>query len=111
MAVRSSPDLHNHIRLTRPHTLLLMSTVAGGTALRGAYTREIARQFSQVDGKTSIQDMHCDAVQRMNGGYQWQVAESRCTLIRGRLVFPKPRCTSGQGQANSKSTEIFEVES
>ena len=109
MAVTSSPDLHNHIRLTRPHTLLLMSTVAGGTALRGAYTREIGRQFCQADGKTSIPDMHCDAVQRMNGGYQWQVAESRCTLIRGRLVFPKPRCTSGQ--ANSKLTQIYEVES
>ena len=111
MAVRSSQDLHNHIRLTRPHTLLLMSTVAGGTALRGAYTREIARQFSQADGKTSIQDMNCDAVQRLNGGYQWQVAESRCTLIRGRLVFPKPRCTSGQGQANLRSTDINEAES
>ena len=109
MAVRSSPESNNHIRLTRPHTLLLMSTVAGGTALRGAYTREIARQFSQADGKTSIQDMHCDAVRRMNGGYQWQVPESRCTLIRGRLVFPKPRCTSGQ--ASSKSTEIYEIES
>ena len=82
------------IDLTRPHTVLLMSTVIGGTAFRGAYTGELAHQFRHADGKTSISEMHYKAVQRMNGGREWQVPEIRGTLTRGSLVFPKPTCTT-----------------
>ena len=89
-----SQSSSTHIELTRPHTLLLMSSVKGGTAFRGAYTGELAHQFRHADGKTSILDMHCKAVQRMNGGREWQVPEIRCTLTRGSLVFPKPSCTT-----------------
>ena len=97
-AERGSADpntrAHRCIHLNRPHSLLLMSSINGRTSLRGAYTGELAHQFRQADGKTSIQEMHTRAVQRMNGGYEWQVPESRCTLIRGSLVFPKPACIS-----------------
>ena len=82
------------IDLTRPHTVLLMSTVIGGTAFRGAYTGELAYQLRNADGKTSIAEMHDKAVQRMNGGREWQVPEYRSSLTRGSLVFPKPTCTS-----------------
>ena len=95
-AERGSADpntrAHRCIQLKRPHTLLLMSTINGRTSLRGAYTGELAHQFRQADGKTSVTEMHYKAVQRMNGGYEWQVPEVRGTLIRGSLVFPKPTC-------------------
>ena len=48
--------------LDRPHTLLLMSTVAGGYAIRGAFTGAMARQFAKADGKLTINDMVTNAI-------------------------------------------------
>ena len=93
------------IDLTRPHTVLLMSTVIGGTAFRGAYTGELAYQLRHADGKTSIAEMHDKAVQKMNGGREWQVPEYRSSLTRGSLVFPKPTCTSEKPEQMNTDSE------
>ena len=51
--------------LDRAHTQLLMSSVVGGYAKRGAFTGAMARQFAQADGKTTINDMVTNAVVEM----------------------------------------------
>ena len=48
-ASRANPD-QEHIVLTRPHTLLLMSTVARKPAKRGAFTGALAKQIAKADG-------------------------------------------------------------
>ena len=64
-AMRSSSGEDRHIDLRRPHTVLILSTIRGGYARRGAYTNAIAQQFMTADGKTSIHDIHCRAVLTM----------------------------------------------
>ena len=90
MANPGKPDEDRRIVLVvRPHTVLLLSTVAGGSAVRGSYTGALARQFRLADGKTDIHQMHCAAVQAMSQSNPHQTPEHRCTLKRGELVFPK----------------------
>ena len=66
----SDPDSNQHITLTRPHTVLLMSTVRGGVAYRGAFTGAIATQLSSSDGITDIYSMHNRAVAVMKANGQ-----------------------------------------
>ena len=56
------PEDHKSVILDRPHTLLLMSAVTGGVAIRGAFTGAMARQFAKADGKTTINDMVTNAI-------------------------------------------------
>ena len=89
MANPGRPDEDRRIVLVRPHTVLLLSTVAGESAVRGSYAGALARRFRLADGKTDIHQMHCAAVQAMSQSNPHQTPEHRCTLKRGELVFPK----------------------
>ena len=90
-ALPTSGDSAGHITLTRPHTALLLSTVAGGTALRGAYTGAIADQISKSSGKTDINSMHTAAVKQVQQTFSLnhdQIPELRHTLDK-TLIMPK----------------------
>ena len=90
-ALPPSGDSAGHITLTRPHTALLLSTVAGGTALRGAYTGAIADQISKSSGKTDINSMHTAAVKQVQQTFSLnhdQIPELRHTLDK-TLIMPK----------------------
>ena len=89
MANPGRPDEDRRIVLVRPHTVLLLSTVAGESAVRGSYTGALARRFRLADGNTDIHQMHCAAVQAMSQSNPHQTPEHRCTLKRRELVFPK----------------------
>ena len=83
-----------HVTLTRPHTLLLMSSVAGGFAIRGAFTGAIARQFAKADGKITINDMVTNAIIEMkkfatDDDVLEQAPESRNTLQKILILPPK----------------------
>ena len=67
----SDPDSNQHITLTRPHTVLLMSTVRGGVAYRGAFTGAIATQLNSSDGNTDIYSMYNQAVTAMKADGQY----------------------------------------
>ena len=61
----TDPHLNKHVVLTRPHTVLVLSTVTGGEAIRGAFTGAIADQIRKSDGNTSISDLFDRAVGNM----------------------------------------------
>ena len=61
----SDPLSNQHITLTRPHTVLLLATVTGGLAIRGAFTGALADQIRVSDGKTVIYCMFNKAVNSM----------------------------------------------
>ena len=96
----------NHVVLKRPHTLLLMSTVVGEMAVRGAFTGAMARQFAKADGKTTILEMVTNAVmdmKRNEGDPYDQSPESRNTLQKN-LVLP-PVVSSTNRLQRSKHTK------
>ena len=71
-----------------------MSSVAGGFAIRGAFTGAIARQFARADGKITINDMVTNAIIEMkkdttDDGVQEQAPESRNTLQKILILPPK----------------------
>lgn len=78
-----------HVELERPHTLLLMSTVAGGMSHRGAFTGAIASQFALADGKKTIDEMVTYAKIAMDRkpDSKFQTSETRSTLKKC-LVLP-----------------------
>lgn len=92
MARGATPTTNRHIVVTRPHTVLLMATVTGGYAYRGAYTGAMADQFCLADGKKDIHEMHNSAVQQMQKAQQIyeqdQVPEYRDTLNKKLVLFP-----------------------
>ena len=98
------PDV-KYITLHRPHTLLLMSTIAGGYSIRGAFTGAIARQFAKADGKITVNDMVTYAVIEMKkdtttGAAREQAPESRNTLQK-ILIFP-PKAVTPHHESNAK---------
>ena len=71
-----------------------MSSVAGGFAIRGAFTGAIARQFAKADGKITINDMVTNAIIEMkkyatDDDVQEQAPESRNTLQKILILPPK----------------------
>ena len=60
-----------HVILTRPHTVLLLATVTGGVAYRGAFTGAFATQLSSSDGNTDIYSMYNQAVAVMKADGQY----------------------------------------
>lgn len=85
------PDLQRdqHITLTRHHTVLLLATVRGGIAYRGAFTGAMADEFRAADGRKDIYEMFRSAVDNMRKSRYWhkQCPEFRSTLRRS-LVLP-----------------------
>ena len=89
-ASMGDPSSKEHIVLTRPHTLLLLSTVARGLAKRGAFTGAIGRQIAKADGRTPIYHMIAEAKVDMDRTItDNQTSEVRDTLKR-KLVLPAP---------------------
>ena len=89
-------DAHNnkHIVLCRPHTVLLLATVTGGEAIRGAFTGALADQFRAADGQTAIYTMYNRAVEVMmqkEPACSGQVPEWRSTF-RKQLILPPAVC-------------------
>ena len=67
-----------------------MSTVAGGSATRGAFTGAIGRQIAKADGRTPIYHMIAEAKVDMDRTItDNQTSEVRDTLKR-KLVLPAP---------------------
>ena len=82
-----------HIVLQRPHTLLLLSSITGGSAQRGLYTGALADQIARADGKTTIEEMQSRARVQMlqqHPDCSWQIPEMRSTLLK-RLVLPESK--------------------
>ena len=81
-------DPHNnkHIVLRRPHTVLLLATVTGGLAIRGAFTGALADQIRAADGKTDIYTMFNRAVDNMNT--HEQRPEMRITTQKALILPP-----------------------
>ena len=46
--------------------MLLLATVRGGKAIRGAFTQAMADQFKSADGQTDVSVMFDRAVQNMD---------------------------------------------
>ena len=59
----SDPHVDQHITLLRPHTVLLLATVRGGKAIRGAFTGAMADEFRSADGKMTVDEMFDRAVE------------------------------------------------
>ena len=59
------PHYNKHIVLTRPHTILMLATVTGGEAIRGAFTGALAHQILESDGKIDIGIVFDKAVRKM----------------------------------------------
>ena len=87
----SDPQQDTHITLTRPHTVLLLATVRGGKAQRGAFTGAMADQFRSADGKTDISVMFDRASEIMDERedcqYIGQCPEFRKTTKK-QLILP-----------------------
>ena len=60
-AKAGNPPESKYIVLRRPHTLLLLSSVSGGMAVRGAYTEAFTHQMSKSDGRLEIEQMQSRA--------------------------------------------------
>ena len=87
----SDPQQDTHTTLTRPHTVLLLATVRGGTAIRRVFTQAMADQFKSADGKTDISVMYDRASEIMDEGedsqYMSQCSEFRKTT-KIQLILP-----------------------
>lgn len=83
--------IDRHIVLLRPHTVLLLATVAGGLALRGTFTGALADEIRRADGKTDICAMFNRAVNSMmrNGPADYsQTPELRATTSKDLFLPP-----------------------
>ena len=68
-----------------------MSTVAGGYAVRGAFTGAMARQFAKADGRVTIDEMVNNAkidMKKNEGDDYKQTPESRNTLQKSLILPP-----------------------
>ena len=81
-------DDDRYIILRRPHTVLLLSSIRGGHARRGAYTDAIAEQFMIANGETDLHEMHCRAATAIQRRYpdDHQVPELRSSLTKRFLI-------------------------
>lgn len=73
----------SNIILTRENTLLLLATVTGGQASRGAFTGALAEQISHANGEGDIYKLYTQACQQMDKPEMpWgkQTPEMRSTL-------------------------------
>ena len=109
----ANPNEERHIEMTRPHSLLLMSTLAGGMAVRGAFTGALGSQIAKVDGITPLRQMIESAIIEMENKYpraKGQTPEERSTLMK-RLILPPihqmPQCV--ESNAEPSTEEIIHI--
>ena len=84
------PQVYTHIVLNRPHTVLLLASMKGGLAYRGAYTDAFAEELRNAN-RSDIADIHQRAVVKMielRGDNQ--TPEMRSTLKK-KLVLTSQR--------------------
>ena len=81
------------VELRRPHTLLLMSTVAGGGAERGLFTGAIATALQRDKGE-EIYNTFCTAVQITEQECPGQTPVMYSTLKKS-LVLQPSKCSHG----------------
>ena len=103
-------DPHNnkHILLRRPHTVLLLATVTGGIAIRGAFTGALADQIRAANGKTDIYTMFNRAVNRMirnDAACRDQRPEMRITTDRNLVLPPVVNDTAVEGAVGFTNLE------
>lgn len=77
-----------YIKLTRKHSAILHSTVAGGMALRGAFTEAVAEQIAKSDGKTHIIQMFQNAMRAMEQSEIEQIPRYEQTMNRDCCIPP-----------------------
>lgn len=111
-ANRGNPPENKHIVLKRPHTLLLLSSVTGGLALRGAYTEAFTQQMSKSNGQLEIEQMQSRArinMQKHHPGSSSQIPEMRSTLMKVLKLPPAKQdtlaTTSQPSQAQNPSPQ------
>ena len=89
------PHQNKHLVLQRRHTALLMATVSGGLAYRGAFTGAIANEFREADGKKDICSMYIHAV--ADPACREQCPEFRMTLDKTLILPPAVGNSATQG--------------
>ena len=94
--------------LDRARTLLLMCSVVGCYATRGAFTGAMARQFAKADDKTTIDEMviaaKIDMKKNEEEGYN-QSPEARNTLQKNLILPPvnfKPDSIKSYGNQSKR---------
>ena len=110
-AGRGNPKESKHIVLERPHTLLLLSSVFGGRALRGAYTGAFTKQLCEADGRLEIEQMQSRAriyMQEHHKGFSAQIPEMRSTLMKA-LRLPPPNKIPGPQNSSLELPELAEA--
>ena len=80
------PHHNKHVVLRRRHTALLMATVTGGLAYRGAFTGAIANEFRGADGKKDICSMFISAA--ADDACREQCPEFKMTLDKTLILPP-----------------------
>ena len=73
---------NQHIVLTRPHTLLLLVTVCGGTAMRGVLCGAIAESCLDTKKETDIYELYRGAVKTVVAARSGKIPELRSTLTK-----------------------------
>ena len=87
----SDPHNNQHITLTRPHTVLLLSTIRGRKAKRGLFTGAMADEFRSADGKKDIHAMFiraADAMKRNNPKAADRYPEYRSSAAKYLILPP-----------------------
>ena len=82
-----------HITLSRPHTVLFLSTVTGGVAYRGVFTGALAEEFRRADGLTDVYTMFTRAVETSVIKIPTQTPKLRTTLQKQLIPLPAIRPT------------------
>lgn len=80
---------NQHISLRRDNTVLLLSTVREGKALRGAFSGAMADQFRSANGKKEIHEMFAAASKHMprTEATKDQKPEFR-SVLKQRIILP-----------------------
>lgn len=112
-AKQVNPPENRDVVLKRPHTLLLMSSVAGGLAKRGAFTGAFANQIAKADGRTNVLEMVNRAKIEMkkshSGDDQEQFPEEISTLQKSLFIPPPllPGIKNTDGEQSTRTTDAL----
>ena len=86
---------NHYVVLQRPNTVLMLSTVFGGTAIRGAFTDALSEELLEADGCRNITTMFNRAVDRMkkNKPECADQTPELCMTTQKDLILPPARET------------------